>query len=77
MKKPSMGRVVIYKHRGSADGEYDPIESPAIVQEVYDNGDDPIKCDLFVMSNTGGIFFAKNVLEGDNAPGTWSWPKIV
>jgi hypothetical protein len=80
-QKPSMGRVVIYNHPGSADGKYPPSQSPAIVMKVNEGthsegmeGDDTI--DLFVMSNTGGIFFAKNLIQGDG-PCQWSWPVRV
>ena len=74
---PTMGRVVIYNHHGSADGKYPPIQSPAIVQKVYKLIDDNVDLvDLFVMSNTGGIFFAKGVKEG-TVPGTWNWPERI
>ncbi len=71
-----MGRVVIYTHRGSADGKFPPLKSPAIIQAVHVNEEDEVVCDLFVMSNTGGIFFAKDVKHGDN-PGDWEWPKKI
>ena len=79
-QKPSMGRVVIYNHPGSADGKYPPMQSPAIIQKVIKTTADGFEasCDLFVMSNTGGIFFAKNVPIGvDGVPTTWEWPKRV
>lgn len=70
---PSIGRVVIYAHAGSADGRYPPMESPAIVQAA--SGD---RCDLFVMSATGGIFFAKDIPEQKHEEGSsWKWPKRV
>ncbi len=74
MLKPTMGRVVVYLHPGSADGKYPPSESPAIIQKVYTSpvqveGENQTVCDLFVMSNTGGIFFAKGSIEGVN----WDW----
>ena len=72
--QPTMGRVVKYLHPGSADGKYLPTESPAIIQKVYQiTEDDGIKAqtvvDLFVMSNTGGIFFPKACVRGKN----WDW----
>lgn len=79
----TMGRIVLYNHPGSADGKYPPIQSPAVVMNAYTtavDAEDPQKgnhtiCDLFVMSNTGGIFFAKNIPEGKAlTPSTWSWP---
>lgn len=73
---PTMGRVVKYLHPGSADGKYPPMESPAIIQKVYpmpspaDSPDaDKLAVDLFVMSNSGGIFFAKHCIEGKH----WDW----
>ena len=84
--KITMGRIVFYNHPGSADGKYSPIQSPAVVQSVFTTAvdpDDPEKgnhevCDLFVMSNTGGIFFAKGIPHGEPfTPSTWSWPKKV
>ena len=84
--KPTMCRIVEYNHPGSTDGKYPPIQSPAIVQRVYNTGVDSDDlelesrevCDLFVMSNTGGIFFAKGIPHGEPfTPSTWSWPKKV
>lgn len=76
---PSIGRMVIYHHSGSADGKFPPMVSPAVVQKVNEDG----TCDLFVMSTTGGIFFPKAVefkdLAVDNSPTKtgWSWPERV
>lgn len=82
-KKPSIGRVVIYNHPGSADGKWPAMKSPAIVQSVYTTAVDPNDpgpgnhevCDLFVMSVTNGIFFAKQIPYGDTGS-HWSWPVI-
>lgn len=70
--KPSIGRIVIYNHPGSADGKYPPKQSPAVVQVV--NADESV--DLFVMSVTGGIFFGKSITQGDG-PSQWNWPPRV
>lgn len=67
--KPSICRLVVYNHPGSADGKYPPRQSPAVVQVV--NPDETV--DLFVMSVTGGIFFAKGCSQGDG-PSQWNWP---
>lgn len=82
-QKPSMGRIVIYNHPGSADGKYPPMQSPAIVQKVYvpvvkENDSEAVLevVDLFVMSNTGGIFFPKGLKQGDG-PCQWNWPPRV
>ena len=74
--KPSMGRVVIYNHPGSADGKYPPQQSPAIIMNVHVIEPGVTVVDLFVMSNTGGIFFPKNLLQGDG-PTQWNWPVRV
>lgn len=74
-QSPSMGRVVIYNHPGSADGKYPPAKSPAIVMQVYSDVDDG-RVDLFVMSNTGGVFFAKWLEEGEG-PSQWNWPPRI
>lgn len=79
--KPSICRAVVYNHPGSADGKYPPTKSPAVVQSVYVTAVNPENpeegnhevCDLFVMSNTGGIFFAKGISEGEDG-GQWNWP---
>ena len=76
--------MVVYNHPGSADGKYPATESPAVVQAVYTTAVDPddpgpgnhTVCNLFVMSNTGGIFFAKGVPEG-TGPCEWMWPSRV
>ena len=77
-----MGRIVIYNHPGSADGKYPPAKSPAIVMKVWtgaksDDGSIEVELvDLFVMSNTGGIFFPKGLEEGEG-PCQWNWPVRV
>ncbi len=82
-QKPSIGRIVVYNHPGSADGKYPPMQSPAVIQKVYttavsDNPEDGNKevCDIFVMSVTGGIFFGKSLSQGDG-PSEWNWPPRV
>lgn len=71
-QKASICRMVVYHHPGSADGKYPPMESPAVVQNVYaDNS-----CDLCVLGNSNGIFFAKKISFGEG-PSQWSWPKRV
>jgi len=37
-QKPSIGRVVVYNHPGSADGKFAPKQSPALIQKVNDDG---------------------------------------
>jgi len=71
-QRPSIGRIVVYHHAGSADGKYPPQESPAVVQKVNADG----TVELFVMSVSGGIFFTHNTQHGD-APSCWTWPARV
>lgn len=75
MQKPSIGRIVLYNHPGSADGKYPPTQSPAVVQVAH--ADD--SCNLFVMSRTGGIFFTQNTPFAAElgSPSTWEWPVRV
>jgi len=75
-QKPSIGRIVIYNHPGSADGRWGRKQSPAIVQAVNEDG----TTELFVMSVYGGIFFNHSVAESDindPQPSTWSWPARI
>ena len=69
---PSMGRVVIYKHPDPSEGGAAPL-SPGIIMNVNVDENDEVLCDVFVMSNTGEVIFAKNVKHGDH-PGEWDWP---
>lgn len=79
VQRPSIGRIVIYNHPGSADGKYPPAKSPAVVQRVClenPNDTDEYTVDLFVMSVTGGIFFAKAIEYGEEGS-HWNWPPRV
>ena len=69
---PSIGRIVVYNHPGSADGKFAPKQSPAIVQKVNEDG----TVELFVMSVYGGLFFNHNVAQGQG-PSQWQWPERV
>jgi hypothetical protein len=73
---PSIGRVVVYNHPGSADGKFPPKQSPAIIQRVNAPGTVDESCELFVMSVYGGIFFNRDVKQGDG-PSQWNWPPRV
>ncbi len=73
--KPSIGRIVIYNHPGSADGKYPPQQSPAIIQAVItpDNAA-PTVCRLFVFGPKGQHM--DEVPQG-NGPCQWNWPERV
>lgn len=78
-QQPSIGRIVIYNHPGSADGLYPRMQSPALVQKVNEDG----TLEMVVFSVYGGLFFNHNVKkntapEGTTAdPSSWSWPARV
>jgi hypothetical protein len=69
---PSIGRIVVYNHPGSADGKFAPKQSPAMVQKVNDDG----TVEMIVFSVYGGIFFNHAVSQGDG-PSQWNWPARV
>jgi hypothetical protein len=76
MTQPSVGRIVHYMARGSADGVFPVTCRAAIVTEV-----DEDTCGLAVM-HPDGLLFARDISEG--APlnvaavgGTWHWPERV
>ena len=71
-QKPSIGRIVVYNHPGSADGKFAALQSPGIVQAVNEDG--TIK--MIVFSVYGGLFFNQNVAQG-TGPGQWNWPERV
>lgn len=69
--KPSIGRIVIYNHPGSADGKYPPTQSPAIIQSVAADG----SVTLWVFGPKG-IHCYSGLKEGDG-PCQWIWPPRV
>jgi len=86
-QKPSVGRIVHYVSRGSADGVYPPACRAAIVTEVDEH--DPNRVGLCVLNPTGTFF---HPLNGDDScehyepphqgvrghrVGTWHWPERV
>lgn len=70
-QKPSIGRIVLYNHPGSADGTYPPTQSPAIVLKVYEDN----TVDLWVFGPKG-LHKDGPYSEGDG-PCQWSWPPRV
>ena len=71
MDKPTMGRIVIYNHPGSADGKYPPQQSPAIIQNVAADG----SVRLFVFGPKGQ-HMDEGLTQGDG-PTQWNWPARV
>lgn len=77
MQKPSIGRIVLYNHPGSADGKYPPTQSPAIVQGLNEDG----TLSLWVFG-PWGIHLNKACSAGGPeadtpSPSTWIWPPRV
>lgn len=72
--KPTVGRIVHYVARGSADGKFPPVCRAAIVAEVQDKELNRLN---IVVLNPQGIFFDVVAEDntGRNTPGTWHWPE--
>jgi hypothetical protein len=66
---PTVGRVVCYKARGSADGVFPKVDRAAIITEVVD-AEAEIVC-LCVLSPKG-MFFDEKVQRGQEG-GQWDW----
>ncbi|MFI6485299.1 hypothetical protein ACIBH1_45830 [Nonomuraea sp. NPDC050663] len=71
---PTVGRIVHYVARGSADGVFPKICRAAIVTETC-----PADSDLGIaVINPTGLFFDREVpYSAEAKPGTWHWPEIV
>lgn len=70
--KPSIGRIVHYMTRGSADGKFSSVCRAAIVTEV--NGE---QIGLAVL-HPDGILFARDIPFSEaGAAATWHWPERV
>ena len=69
--KPSIGRIVLYNHPGSADGKYPPSQSPAIVQSVAEDG----SVGLWVFGPKG--LHHDTGLKQGSEPCQWDWPPRV
>ena len=68
---PSVGRIVHYRTRGSADGVYPPACFAAIVTNVRESG----AADM-VAFGPQGLRFELDVPQGDEI-GAWHWPERV
>jgi len=90
MPTPSVGRIVHYVARGSADGRFPPACRAAIVTEVASPVTDPDDPDHELVGlcavNPSGLFFHPLEMggiahddrpDGQRAPGTWHWPEQV
>lgn len=78
---PSVGRIVHYVSRGSADGVYPAVCRAAVITATEENSKTVSLCVL----NPEGLFFNHNVFYlahdsdayGYERPGTWHWPERV
>lgn len=71
MTTPTVGRMVYYKARGSADGVYPKTDRAAVVTDVKDNGDGTHSVRLTVF-NPEGLYFTDWCAGGQEA-GQWDW----
>ena len=81
-QKPSIGRIVVYNHPGDATGKFGRKQSPAIIQNVHEDG----TVDLYVMTAPtwkdgvcvagGGTYNNLRCEQGDDGL-QWNWPVRV
>ncbi len=73
--KPTVGRMVYYKARGSADGVFPKVDRAAVVTDVRFVADVPEteqnQVRLCVM-NPEGLYFTDWLYQGQNG-GNWDW----
>jgi hypothetical protein len=68
---PTVGRIVHYVSRGSADGVFQPECRAAVVTEI-----DPDDAVGLAVLNPSGLFFDRHVPpSASKAGGTWHWPE--
>lgn len=76
---PTVGRIVHYVARGSADGVFPSVCRAAVITQVGPRVGlatlGPIG--LCVMNPTGLFFHEDVAYSEDNAPGSWHWPERV
>lgn len=70
MQKPTVGRIVHYTARGSADGVFGSVCRAAVIAEVLSDTEVSI-----VVLNPAGIFFDDAPYDPSNTPGSWHWPE--
>lgn len=68
--KPTVGRMVYYKTRGSADGMYPSVNFAAIITNVESNGDTGLIC--LAVFGPQGLRFELGVEQGQEI-GQWDW----
>jgi hypothetical protein len=74
--RPSIGRIVHYVSRGSADGRFPQTCRAAVVTTVQ--AGEKYKYVSLAVLNPTGVFFDEGVLFDEaGGPGTWHWPERV
>lgn len=73
---PSVGRIVHYRSRGSADGVFPPKCVAAVITDDELFGPvTPGEHVALAVLNPSGLFFAKPIEHNEDLrPGTWHWP---
>jgi hypothetical protein len=77
LPRPSVGRIVHYVSRGSADGRYPSVCRAAVITALTEHP--TLFVDLCVL-NPEGLYFlsgAQAQPAEDRVPGTWHWPERV
>lgn len=69
--KPTIGRIVHFKTRGSADGVYPPTNFAGIITKVHND-----TCVNLCVFGETGLRFELNVVQGSGV-GEWHWPEFV
>lgn len=77
--KPTVGRIVHYVSRGSADGVYPSVDRAAIVtdvQSVRDRENPTVDKSLVKLAvfNPEGLYFPPMWVEEGTQGGNWHWP---
>ena len=72
--EPTVGRIVHYNTRGSADGIYPPTVFAAIITAIHPESDE-MAVDLATFGPSG-LRFDQGVIKGGEA-GHWDWPPRV
>jgi hypothetical protein len=81
MTIPSVGRVVHYVARGSADGVFPVACRAALVTEVPDPENPGSPVVSLAVFHPDGLLFAQDISQGEqndhHVGGTWHWPERV
>jgi hypothetical protein len=72
--EPTVGRIVYYKSRGSADGVYPSVNRAAIVTDVRIlTSSTPVTEVKLTVFNPEGLYFPPTWVPMGQKPGQWDW----